>query len=48
MKKKCTVCEDSALTLRSREVGYLVSLISWKSQVRVLPPPQLFPDFIFS
>lgn len=45
--KKCTVCEDSALTLRSREVGYLVSLINWKSLVQVQPPPQIVFRFYF-
>lgn len=45
MKKKCTVCEDSALTLRSREVGYLDWLITSKSLVQVQPPQQWFPNF---
>lgn len=42
MKKKCTVCEDSALTLRSGEVVYLATLIRLRTQVQILPPLQYF------
>lgn len=45
--KKCTVCEDSALTLRSREVGYLDWLITSRPLVQVQPPPQIVSKFHF-
>lgn len=45
--KKCTVCEDSALTLRSREVGYLDWLITSRPLVQVQPPPQIVFRFYF-
>lgn len=37
----------SALTLRSREVGYLDWLITSRSQVQVQPPPQIVFRFYF-